>query len=72
MKYEKVHSIYKRLIAQADIDSTLAYIQYMKFSRRAEGIKSARQVFKLAREDARSRYHVYIAAAHMEYFCSKV
>jgi len=44
----------------------------MKFARRSEGIKSARTVFKLAREDKRSTYHVYMAAALMEYYCSKV
>lgn len=43
----------------------------MKFTRRAEGIKSARAVFKKAREDVRSRYHVFVAAALMEYYCSK-
>lgn len=43
----------------------------MKFARRAEGIKSARTVFKMAREDIRSRYHVFVAAALMEYYCSK-
>lgn len=43
----------------------------MKFARRAEGIKSARTVFKKAREDIRSRYHVFVAAALMEYYCSK-
>lgn len=43
----------------------------MKFARRAEGIKSARAVFKKAREDTRSRYHVFVAAALMEYYCSK-
>lgn len=43
----------------------------MKFARRAEGIKSARGVFKKAREDIRSRYHVFVAAALMEYYCSK-
>ena len=48
------------------------YIQYMRFARRAEGIKAARQVFKLAREDNRTKHHVYIAAALMEYYCSKV
>lgn len=47
------------------------YVQYMKFARRAEGIKSARTVFKKAREDIRSRYHVFVAAALMEYYCSK-
>lgn len=43
----------------------------MKFARRAEGIKSARAIFKKAREDIRSRYHVFVAAALMEYYCSK-
>lgn len=43
----------------------------MKFARRAEGIKSARLIFKKAREDIRSRYHVFVAAALMEYYCSK-
>ena len=31
-----------------------------------------RLVFKKAREDPRSNYHVYVAAALMEYYCSKV
>lgn len=48
------------------------YIQYMRFLRRAEGIRSARTIFKKAREDTRSSYHVYIAAAFMEYYCTKV
>nr|XP_054774359.1 cleavage stimulation factor subunit 3-like [Lytechinus pictus] len=43
----------------------------MKFARRAEGIKAARTVFKKAREDPRSKYHVFVAAALMEYYCSK-
>lgn len=43
----------------------------MKFARRAEGIKSARNIFKRAREDARSQYHVFVCAALMEYYCSK-
>lgn len=48
------------------------YIQYMKFARRAEGIKSGRTIFKKAREDVRTRHHVYVTAALMEYYCSKV
>lgn len=48
-----------------------AYVQFMKFARRAEGIKSARTIFKKAREDPRSMHQVYVAAALMEYYCSK-
>lgn len=72
MKYEKVHSIYNKLLAIEDIDPTLVYTQYMKFTRRAEGIKSGRIIFKKAREDPRVRHHVYVSAALMEYYCSKV
>ena len=43
----------------------------MKFARRAEGITSTRVVFKKAREDARSKFHVYVAASLMEYYCTK-
>lgn len=43
----------------------------MKFARRAEGIKSARTIFKKAREDPRSTFHVFVSAALMEYYCSK-
>ncbi|KAG5839983.1 hypothetical protein ANANG_G00211290 [Anguilla anguilla] len=71
MKHEKVHSVYNRLLAMDDIDPTLVYIQYMKFARRAEGIKSGRTIFKKAREDMRTRHHVYVSAALMEYYCSK-
>ncbi|CAH8876113.1 unnamed protein product [Trichobilharzia szidati] len=70
-KYAKVHSIYKKLVSLENIDPTLPYIQYMRFARRAEGITSARYIFKLARDDPRITYHVYCSAALMEYFCSK-
>lgn len=71
MKYDKVHNIYNKLLTIDDIDPTLVYIQYMKFARRAEGIKSGRTIFKKAREDPRTRHHVYVTAALMEYYCSK-
>lgn len=44
----------------------------MRFARRCEGILSARLVFKSARGDPRAGYQVYVCAALMEYFCSKV
>ncbi|XP_055940749.1 cleavage stimulation factor subunit 3-like isoform X2 [Argiope bruennichi] len=71
MKYEKVHQIYNKFIENPDVDPTLAYIQYMKFARRAEGIKAARTIFRKTRENAKARYHVFVAAAWMEYYCSK-
>ncbi|XP_023339992.1 protein suppressor of forked [Eurytemora carolleeae] len=71
MKFEKVHTIYQKFLDIPEVDPTLAYVQYIKFCRRAEGIKSARIVFKRAREDTRSNFHVYVCAALMEYYCSK-
>ena len=43
----------------------------MRFARRAEGIKSARLVFKKARQDSRCTSHVFVASALMEYYCTK-
>uniref|UniRef100_H2YS43 Suppressor of forked domain-containing protein n=1 Tax=Ciona savignyi TaxID=51511 RepID=H2YS43_CIOSA len=71
MKHDKVHTIYQRMLDIKDCDQTLTFIQYMKFTRRAEGIKAARLVFKKAREDTRIRFHVFVAAALMEYYCTK-
>ncbi len=44
----------------------------MRFARRCEGILSARIVFKMAREDPRAGYQVFVSSALMEYYCSKV
>uniref|UniRef100_T1JFN7 Suppressor of forked domain-containing protein n=1 Tax=Strigamia maritima TaxID=126957 RepID=T1JFN7_STRMM len=70
-KFDKVHQIFNKLIDIPDFDPTLAFVQYMKFARRAEGVKSCRAVFKKAREDVRTNYHVYVAAALTEYYRNK-
>uniref|UniRef100_A0A915DS50 Suppressor of forked domain-containing protein n=1 Tax=Ditylenchus dipsaci TaxID=166011 RepID=A0A915DS50_9BILA len=69
--YEHVKKIYGRLLDNANVDPTLPYIQLIKFTRRTEGVEAARLVFKQAREDKRISFHVYVAAATMEYYCSK-
>lgn len=71
MKYENVKKIYDRLLAIETADPTLTYIQLMKFVRRTEGVQFARNVFKRARQDPRCKFHVFVAAALMEYYCSK-
>jgi len=48
----------------------LVYIMYMRFVRRAEGVKGSRRVFGLARKDSFTPWQVYEAAALMEYHCS--
>ncbi|KAL6735069.1 hypothetical protein Aduo_005546 [Ancylostoma duodenale] len=72
MKFDNVKKIYDNLLTIDHIDPTLTYIQLMKFTRRTEGVRAARAVFKRAREDSRCRHHVFIAAALMEFYCSKV
>jgi cleavage stimulation factor subunit 3 len=69
-RLQKVHSIYTKLL-QEEMDPTLVYCQYMKFCRRAEGVKECRDIFKKSRDDARARYHVFICAALIEHFCNK-
>ncbi|VDN53119.1 unnamed protein product [Dracunculus medinensis] len=71
MKYENVKKIYDRLLEIESVDPTLAYIQLMKFMRRTEGVQFARNVFKRARQDSRCKFHVFVASALMEYYCSK-
>uniref|UniRef100_A0A914I989 Suppressor of forked domain-containing protein n=1 Tax=Globodera rostochiensis TaxID=31243 RepID=A0A914I989_GLORO len=70
-RFENAKKIYDRLLACESVDPTLAYIQLMKFVRRTEGVKHSRLVFKRAREDKRSNFHVFVAAAFLEYYCSK-
>jgi len=67
---QKAHTIYNKLV-QEDIDPSLVYCQYMKFTRRAEGIKECRAIFRKSREDKRSLYHVYICSALIEHYCNK-
>uniref|UniRef100_A0A1I8A424 Suf domain-containing protein n=1 Tax=Steinernema glaseri TaxID=37863 RepID=A0A1I8A424_9BILA len=70
-EFTNVKAIYDRLLEVESCDPTLAYIHLMKFVRRTEGIKEARLVFKRARTDNRVQFHVYVASALMEYYCSK-
>jgi cleavage stimulation factor subunit 3 len=74
LNFDKARSIYNRLldVNEANLkDPTLAFIQAMRFERRVDGIKSARIIFKRAREDSRINHQIYIAAALMEYYCTK-
>ncbi|KAK9717514.1 mRNA 3'-end-processing protein rna14, variant 2 [Basidiobolus ranarum] len=50
---------------------TLVWIMFMKYARRAEGIKAARQIFSRARKSPDTTYHLFISSALMEYYCSK-
>ncbi|KAF8528207.1 Suf-domain-containing protein [Hysterangium stoloniferum] len=49
----------------------IAWITYMRFARRAEGLKQARTVFGKARKDKWIGWEVYDAAASLEYHFTK-
>lgn len=48
-----------------------AWIAYMRFSRRTEGIKTARGIFSRARKTGLCSHHLFIAAALMEFYNTK-
>ncbi|KAH9936856.1 Suf-domain-containing protein [Epithele typhae] len=50
-------------------DYGIAWIMYIRFARRAEGLKSARNVFGKARRDRWTPWEVHEAEALMEYHC---
>ncbi|GJJ07957.1 hypothetical protein Clacol_002164 [Clathrus columnatus] len=50
----------------------IAWITYMRFARRAEGLKPARAVFGKARKDKWIGWEVYEAAASLEYHFTKM
>ena len=50
--------VYNHTILHVACTSSQVYIQHMKFARRTEGVKSARNIFRKAREDSRIGYHV--------------
>ncbi|ORY33805.1 hypothetical protein BCR39DRAFT_519303 [Naematelia encephala] len=51
--------------------ASVVWIMYMRFARRAEGIKAARGIFGKARKSAHVTWHVFEASAMMEYHSNK-
>ncbi|TFY78801.1 hypothetical protein EWM64_g5207 [Hericium alpestre] len=49
----------------------LVWTMYLRFARRAEGVKSSRNVFGKARREKWTPWEVYESAALMEYHCTK-
>lgn len=60
-----------RELSERRTELALAWIMYMRFCRRAEGLKSYRAVFAKARKDKWTTWEVYEAAALMEYHSNK-
>lgn len=72
LNLRKVYEIYEKCLANENIEPNLIWIQYIMFVRRNEDIFAARKLFKRAREDPRTTFHLFVANAHLEYFCTKV
>lgn len=66
-----MHEIYEKYLQNQQVDPTLIWIHYIRFVMRSEDITAARKMFKRAREDPRSGYHLFIAQANLEYFHTK-
>ncbi|KAJ3061907.1 mRNA 3'-end-processing protein rna14, partial [Rhizoclosmatium hyalinum] len=68
---QKVEIARKRKLVQAKEAWSLAWIVYMRSARRSQSVLVARNLFKRARKSDLCTYHVYVAAALMEYYSSK-
>ncbi|OQS04742.1 hypothetical protein THRCLA_03040 [Thraustotheca clavata] len=68
---ERARDIYERLLETCP--SSLVYITYQRFTRRAygnKGLEEARHIFKRARKDNACSYQVYTSAALLEFHSS--
>ena len=52
-------------------EGTVAYVMYMRATRRIEGIKAARQIFARCIKSPHHTWHIYVASALMEHQASK-
>ncbi|KAL2920081.1 hypothetical protein HK105_200147 [Polyrhizophydium stewartii] len=68
---DRVETRRERRVAQIRAAVGLVWVVYMRFARRQQNIKAARQVFSRARKSPLITYHVYVASALMEYHLNK-
>lgn len=67
---EEADELYKQLLNKSQ-NNVLVWIQYMNFCRRVIGIQASRKVFFKARKIPSISYHIYVAAAQLEYYINK-
>ncbi|WVQ78099.1 hypothetical protein IAT38_000180 [Cryptococcus sp. DSM 104549] len=58
-------------VEQAMVGISMVWIMYMRFARRAEGIKASRGVFGKARKSPHLTWHTFEASAMIEYHSNK-
>ena len=69
-KFEQLLAEYPSLKALCQ-NLSLVYIHYMRFLRRTEGIKGSRLIFSKARKSPFCLAEIFVAAALLEFHCSK-
>ncbi|KAJ3154878.1 mRNA 3'-end-processing protein rna14 [Geranomyces michiganensis] len=67
----KVEEKRKRELQNGKEALSLVWIVYMRAARRTQGVMAARLIFTRARKSEKCTYHLWVAAALMEYFCNK-
>lgn len=68
-RVSEAEAVYENLVANTP--SPLVFIQYMQFSRRVNGVASARAAFRRARQSTHCDHSVFIAAANLEFYNNK-
>jgi cleavage stimulation factor subunit 3 len=68
-KVEDARTIYNKMLEQQP--ESLVFVQHLRFSRRVDGVQGARKAFFKARKSPKCTYHVYVAAAMIEYYMNK-
>lgn len=62
---QEAKKVYETLVRNTAMASALAYIQFMRFVQRTEGIDAAFKILVDARKSPLCTYHVYVASAMM-------
>ena len=59
-EFKAASDMYEKLLAKRN--DPLIYVQFMRFARRTEGIKAARNIFRRGRNAPGCTYHLYVAS----------
>eukprot|EP01018_Ginkgo_biloba_P016098 Gb_37036 [translate_table: standard] len=64
-KFKEAKEIYENLLSNPRANSQLAYIEFIRFMRRTEGVEAAHGMFLRATQSPNCTYHAYAAYAEM-------
>lgn len=69
--HDRVEVVREKKLLEICSSISLSWIIYMRFTRRCQNIKAARQVFSKSRKSPSITSHAYTASALMEYYVNK-